>query len=95
MGKKVYPPEFRRRAVELYRLEEETSFADVARDLGCSAETVRVWVAQAEIDEGSREGRTSEQRVRDRELERENARLRKENKILKAAAAYFANEVMR
>ena len=94
MGK-VYPPEFRRRAVELYRLDEETSYADVARDLGCSAESVRAWVAQTEIDEGARQGTTSEQRERERELERENVRLRKENKILKAAAAYFANEVMR
>lgn len=94
MGK-VYPPEFRRQAVELYRLDEETSYAEVARDMGCSAESVRAWVARAEIDEGSREGKTSEQRERDRERDREITRLRKENKILKAAAAYFANEVMR
>lgn len=94
MGK-VYPEEFRRQAVELYRLDDETSYADVANDLGCSAESIRAWVAQTEVDEGSRDGTTTEQRERERELERRVVRLEKENKILKMAAAYFANEVTR
>lgn len=92
MGK-TYTPEFRKQAVELYRLDETTTYADVARDLGCSAEAIRHWVRQADIDDGVRDdGLTSDDRDRLRRLERENARLRKEREILKAAAAFFATE---
>lgn len=94
MGK-VYPEEFRRQAVELYRLDDDASYADIARDMGCSSESVRAWVRQAQIDDGERDGTTSQQRERECQLERRVARLEKENKILKMAAAYFANEVTR
>ena len=43
MGK-VYPQEFRDKAVELYRLDEKTTVRDVAEDMGCSTEAVRNWV---------------------------------------------------
>ena len=95
MGK-VYPPEYRQQAVELYRLDESTTFADVAREMGCSSEAVRAWVRQADIDAGRRDdGPTSAERDELTELRRENRRLRKEREILKAAAAFFANEEMR
>ncbi|WP_370332561.1 transposase, partial [Mycolicibacterium hippocampi] len=42
-------------AIELYRLDETTTYADVARDLGCSAEAIRHWVRQADIDDGVRD----------------------------------------
>ncbi len=62
----------------------------VASKIGCSAETLRNWVRRTQVDTGSREGVTSEERARVRELEREVRELRRANEILRKASAYFA-----
>ncbi len=62
----------------------------IAAKIGCSPETLRKWVRQTEIDSGRRGGRTSEEQVRVKELERENRELRRANEILRKASAYFA-----
>jgi transposase len=72
------------------------AMARVAELLGVStAETVRKWVRQAEVDQGSRAGTTSEESAELKRLKRENAELRRANAILKAASAFFAAELDR
>ena len=60
-----------------------------------SAETVRRWVRQAEIDAGARPGTTTEDSTEVKRLRRENAELKRANAILKAASAFFAAELDR
>jgi len=94
MGK-VYPEEIKRKAVELYRLDDDVTYAQVGRDLGgISGETVRNWVRQADRDQGRVEdgGLTSAERDELAQLRREKVQLEKENRILKAATAYFAQD---
>ena len=62
----------------------------IASKIGCTAETLRRWVRQTEIDTGKRGGLTSDERSRVKELERENRELRRTNEILRLASAYFA-----
>ncbi len=62
----------------------------IASKFGCTAETLRRWVRQAEIDSGRRGGLTSDERARIKELERENKELRRANEILRKASAFFA-----
>ena len=63
----------------------------VAQKLGIgTAETLRKWVRQAEVDAGQRPGVTSEESAEMKRLKRENAELRRANEILKAASAFFA-----
>jgi len=86
-----YPPEFRQRAVELARRREK-SLRQLAADLGISDQTLSNWVKQADIDEGRREGLTTEERAELVRLRRANRVLEMENEILKRAAAFFARE---
>jgi transposase len=65
----------------------------IAAKLSINHETLRVWVRRAETDAGERPGLTTDERVRLRELERENRELRRANEILKAASAFFAREL--
>jgi transposase-like protein len=62
----------------------------IASKIGCTAETLRKWVRQAERDQGRREGMTTDDRERLKGLEREVKELRRANEILKTASAFFA-----
>ena len=62
----------------------------VAGKIGCTAETLRRWVRQGERDSGVREGPTTAEQQRVKELEREVRELRRANEILKLASAFFA-----
>jgi transposase len=91
-----YPPELKERAVRMVR-EAITESGErfgvitrVARQLGVGAETLRLWVNQAEVDAGQRPGMSTDEGRRIAELERENRELRRANEILKAASVFFA-----
>ena len=62
----------------------------MASKIGCTAETLRRWVRQAERDAGTREGLTTSEREEYKRLQRENRELKKANEILRLASAYFA-----
>ena len=62
----------------------------IAGKIGCTAETLRRWVRQGERDSGAREGSTTAEQQRVKELEREVRELRRANEILKLASAFFA-----
>ena len=62
----------------------------IASKIGCTAETLRIWVRRAEVDSGRRAGVTSDERNRIKALERENRELRRANEVLRKASAYFA-----
>ena len=96
---KRYPVEVRERAVRLvleHRGEYQTEWAaitSIAQKCGMTAETLRKWVRQSEIDGGRRPGVSTAEAQRIKELERENKELRRANEILKAASAFFAREL--
>jgi len=62
----------------------------IAGKIGCTAETLRRWVRQGERDRGVRDGPTTAEQQRVKELEREVRELRRANEILKLASAFFA-----
>lgn len=96
-----YTREQKDQAVRLVRsLREETgerfgAVKRVAEQLGYGVESVRSWVAQADIDEGVRPGTTSDDADRIKKLEQENRELRRANEILRRASAFFAAELDR
>ncbi len=91
-----YSPEVRQRAVRMveeHREEYSSQWAaiqSIAQKIGCSAETLRKWVVQAQRDAGHRPGLTSSERERLKQLERENRELKRANEILRKASAFFA-----
>jgi transposase len=102
MGRpRVYPDEFRERAVRLVhewrkgRGVAEGGLQAVADQLGINRETLRRWVIEQEVEAGERPGLTTAERSRIRELERENRELKRANEILKTAAAFFGAELDR
>ena len=91
-----YSPEVRERAVRLFHEHAAehpspwAAMASIAGKLGCTPETLRKWVRQAERDAGQRGGLTTEERQRVKELEREVRELKRANEILRKASAFFA-----
>lgn len=84
-----YPPEFRTEAIRLARTSGKLP-AEIARELGMTGETLRLWLKQADLDEGKRsDGLTSDEQEELRRLRRENRILREEREILKKAAAHL------
>ena len=75
--------------------ERHGALTKVARQLGIGTESLRTWVAQAEIDAGQRPGLGSEERERLKSLEREVRDLRRANEILRSAAVFFGAELDR
>jgi transposase len=90
-GRRPYPPEFKREAVELYRRSGK-SLVVVAGELGVATESLRSWNKQHAIDAGEREGLSSAEREELRELKRKLLRVEQERDLLKRAAAFFARE---
>ena len=86
-----HPPEFRHRAVELAQLRDKP-IAKIAEDLGISESCLRNWMVQADVNEGRREGLTTDERAELVKLRREKRVLEMEVEILKRASAYFARE---
>jgi transposase len=89
--KPPYPAEFRAEAVRLARQPGHT-IRGVARDLGVSNETLRLWIRQAAIDHGQAAGLTTDERAELAHLRRRVRTLETEREILKKAAAFFARE---
>ena len=87
-----YPIELLDRATRLV-FESGRPVAHIAADLGIPKETLRKYVRQVEVDQGRREGLTSEEREEIKKLRRENFELRRANEILKAASVFFAKEL--
>ena len=91
-----YSPEVRERAVRMvfeHQAEHESQWAaivSIAGMIGCTPESLRQWVRQAERDAGKRAGLTTTERERLKQLERENLELKRANEILRKAAAFFA-----
>ena len=94
-----YSPEVRERAVRMVREHESehdsqwSAIRSIAEKIGCTAETLRKWVRQAERDQGVRPGLSTEEKQRVKELEREVRELRRANEILKSASSFFAAEL--
>jgi len=89
-----YPPEYRRRLVELVR--SGRSAESLSRQYEVSAPAIRNWVRQTDLDEGRRsDGLTTAEQEELSRLRRENKTLREEREILKKAAAWFAKETER
>ena len=88
-GRKSYPQEFKDRLVEMERAGR--SAESLARDFEPTAQTIRNWLKQADLDEGRRsDGLTTAEREELRRLRRENRRLQEELEIMGKAATWFA-----
>ena len=97
---KRFPPEVRERAVRLVFDQEQQHSSQwaciqaIAPKIGCTAQTLRVWVKQSEINQGRVDGMTTSDRQRMKEMERELKELRRANEILRKASAYFAQAAL-
>jgi transposase len=86
-----YSLEFRTEAVRLLR-SSGRSVPQLARELGCSPQSLRNWARQRDVDDGKAQGLTSDEREELRRLRRELRVVTEEREILKKAAAFFAKE---
>jgi transposase len=86
-----YPSEFRQEAVALLRRSGK-SVPQLASELGVSPQSLRTWARQIDVDEGRREGLSSDEREELRRLRREVRTLTEEREILKKAAVFFAKD---
>jgi len=85
-----YPPEFRTEAIRLARTSGK-SHRQIADDLGMTSETLRLWLKQADLDEGKRsDGLATDEQEELRRLRRENRILREEREILKKSLCRVA-----
>ena len=91
-----FSPEVRERAVRLVaesrgqHASQWATIVSIAAKIGCTPETLRRWAHQGQRDAGQREGVTTAEVARVKELEREVRELRRANEILKLASAFFA-----
>ena len=91
-----FSPEVRERAVRMvqeHRGEYASLWAaieSIAPKIGCVPQTLHEWVRKQEVDTGLRDGVTTAEHQRVKELEREVKELRRANEILKLASAFFA-----
>jgi transposase len=93
---KRFPAEVRERAVRMVREQRGehaslwSAIEAIAPKIGCSCQTLHEWVKREEVDSGKREGLSTVERERIKQLEREVKELRRANEILKVASAFFA-----
>lgn len=98
MAKKI-DPQLRTRCVRIVRDHAQeyptltAAVTAVARQEGVSRESARRWLAQAEVDVGTRPGITSEESAEVKRLKAENKRLREDNEIPRRASIFFAVEL--
>jgi transposase len=97
MNKRIrYSPEVKERAVRMVLEHQEeygsqwSAICSIAPKIGCTNETLRRWLRQAEYDQQVRNGLIPSERERLKQLERENRELRRANDILRKASAFFA-----
>ena len=90
---KHYPPEFKADVVAM-ALKGEVTKRQIAEDVGISETTLHRWIGQFEVDQGEREGTSSDERDELRQLRKDKRRLEQENEILRRAAAYFAKDAL-
>jgi transposase len=93
---KRYSPEVRERAVRLVREAQQehssqwAAIVSISSKIGCTHETLRRWVRQAETDRSERAGLTTDEKALLKQLQRENRELKQANEILRKASAFFA-----
>ena len=91
-----YSPEVRERAVRLVEEAQQdhssqwAAIQSIAAKIGCTRETLRRWVRQAERDRGERAGLATDEKALLKQLQRENRELKQANEILRKASAFFA-----
>lgn len=88
-----FPPEFKRDVVAVAR-RGTIPIPEVAADFDISEASVRRWMAQADIDDGLKDGLTTSEQNEIVQLRRDKRRLEMENEILRRAAAYFARDAL-